>query len=235
MYSGLSIPPPFFEIGPKAYIYGARLLELARHADDASRKYDVRIIFTPQTVDIPLLAREMRNVMVFAQHMDALSVGRGMGAVLPEAIREAGAVGVMLNHVEHRIPHDLLERTIRRADQVGLATIACADTLEEAALIARMQPNVVLVESPGMIEAGGRNEQAKAEIARVNQAVWDVNPEIRVLHGAGIQSGQDVYDVIAAGAQAAGSTSGILLAKDPVAMLDEMIHAVRSAWDDMHK
>ena len=235
MYFGLSILPPFFEIGPKAYIYGARLLELARHADDASRKYDVRIILTPQTVDIPMLAREMVNVLVFAQHMDALKIGRGMGAVLPEAIREAGAVGVMLNHVEHRIPYDTIESTIRRADQVGLATIACADTIDEAALIARMQPNIVLVESPGMIETGGRDELAHAEIARINQAVWDVNPEIRVMHGAGIQSGQDVYKVIAAGALGTGSTSGILLAKDPVAMLDEMIHAVRSAWDDTHQ
>ena len=235
MYRELVITPPFFEIGPKAYLYGAEMLAFARQADAASEKYDVRIILTPQVVDIPLLARETKKVLVFAQHMDDLEVGRGVGSILPEAVRAAGAVGVLLNHVEKRLPCEVIERTIRRADTVGLATMVCADTSEDAAVIARMQPNIVLVESPALIGAGGRDEGAKKEIARINQIVWDINPEIRVLHGAGIQSGQDVYDVIAAGAQATGSTSGIILASDPAAMLDEMIHAVRSAWDDTHK
>jgi triosephosphate isomerase len=235
LYQALDIRPPFFEIGPKAYLYGSGIIPLAKQADIACQKYDVQIIFTPQTVDIPLLVRETKHILIFAQHMDELEIGRGVGSVLPEAIKAAGASGVLLNHVERRLPHDLIGRTIRRADEVGLATMVCADTIEDAAVIARMQPNIVLVESPALIGAGGRDVSAKKEIARINQVVWDVNPAIRVLHGAGIQSGQDVYDVIAAGAQATGSTSGIILAINPAVMLDEMIHAVRSAWDDTHK
>lgn len=235
MYQGLSIIPPFFEIGPKAYLYGPEMITLARLAETASNKYDVRIIFTPQTVDIALLARETKHILVFAQHMDALGIGRGTGSILPEAVKAAGAVGVLLNHVEKRISHDVIERTIRRADEVGLATMVCADTINEASIIARMQPNIVLVESPALIGEGARDKDARKEINRINQAVWDINPDIRVLHGAGIQSGQDVYDVIAAGAQATGSTSGIILAREPAVMLDEMIHAVRLAWDDTHK
>ena len=235
MYRELEITPPFFEIGPKAYLYGQEMLALARQADDASKKYDVCIIITPQTVDIPLLAGGTKNILVFAQHVDDLEIGRGIGTVLPEAIKAAGAVGVLLNHVEKRLPHAVIERTIRRADAVGLATMVCADTVEDAAVIARMQPNIILVESPALIGEGARDEGDKKEIGRINQTVWDVNPEIRVLHGAGIQSGQDVYDVIAAGAQATGSTSGIILAVDPAAMLDEMIRAVRTAWDDSHR
>ncbi len=234
MYQALMIDPPFFEIGPKAYLYGAEVLFLARQADEASLKHDVRIIFTPQVVDIPLLAHGTKNILIFAQHMDDLEIGRGVGSILPEAVKAAGAVGVLLNHVERRLSQEVIERTIRRADTVGLATMVCADTIEDAVMIARMQPNIVLVESPALIGAGGRDEFAKKEINRINQSIWDINPEIRVLHGAGIQSGQDVYDVIAAGAQATGSTSGIILAQDPPAMLDEMIHAVRSAWDDTH-
>ena len=59
----LKITPPFFEIGPKAYLYGADVLELARHADIVGKKYAVQMIITPQYVDIPLLAREMKNVL----------------------------------------------------------------------------------------------------------------------------------------------------------------------------
>jgi triosephosphate isomerase len=54
------------------------------------------------------------------------------------------------------------------------------------------------------------------------------------LHGAGISSAQDVYEIISMGAQATGSTSGIIKAKDPFAMLEEMIRAVREAWNKSH-
>jgi triosephosphate isomerase len=203
MYRGIRITPPFFEIGPKAYLYGRDLLRLARHAGRVSAKYRVQVIFTPQYVDIPLLAHRTRHLLVFAQHMDSLPVGRGIGSVLPEAVKAAGAVGVLLNHAEKKLALEELERTIRRADEVGLASMACADDLEEAVRIARMAPNIIIVESPDLI-------------------------------GGGISRGEDVYNIIAAGSQAAGSTSGILLADDPFAMLEEMIRSVRAAWDETH-
>ena len=81
MYRGITITPPFFEIGPKAYLYGKDVLKLARHADRLSAKYCVQVIFTPQYVDIPILARAVKNLLIFAQHMDSLPVGRGIGSV----------------------------------------------------------------------------------------------------------------------------------------------------------
>ncbi len=234
MYRGLKIIPPFFEIGPKAYLYGTGVLQLARHADNVSKKYDVQIIITPQTVDIPILAGEMENILVFAQHMDSLDVGRGVGSVLPEAIKAAGAVGVMLNHAEKRLAKDELERTIRRADNVGLATMVCADTLEDAVVVAHMEPNIIIAESPALIGVGKRSADDQLAIAAINEAVWRIHPDIRVLHGAGIRCGRDVYDIIARGAQGTGSTSGIILSKDPFGMLEEMVRSVREAWDKTH-
>jgi triosephosphate isomerase len=234
MYRGIQITPPFFEVGPKAYLFGSEVLELARQADKVSARYKVQIIFTPQYVDIPVLAGAVKNVLIFAQHMDDLTIGRGVGSVLPEAVKAAGAAGVLLNHAERKLPHDVLERTIRRADEVGLASMACADDLAEALEVARMAPNIIIVESPGQIGVGKRAEGDREMIARVNAAIWQVNPEIRILHGAGISSGQDVYNIISAGAQAAGSTSGIIKAINPFAMLEEMISSLRAAWDQTH-
>ena len=231
MYQGLTITPPVFEIGPKAYLYGEKMLALAKHADALSEKFQVQIIVTPQCVDIRLLAQEMKRALIFAQHMDALGVGRGVGSVLPEAVKAAGATGVLLNHAEKKLPLDVLQRTIKRADDVGLATIVCADNLEDAAVIARMEPNIIIAESPQQIGTGKRGDDDQQAITQINQIVWDINSQIRVLHGAGISCGQDVYNVIAGGAQGTGSTSGIILAKDPFAMLEEMISAVRAAWD----
>jgi triosephosphate isomerase len=234
MFRGIQITPPFFEIGPKAYLYGEECLKLARFADRISVKYGVQIIFTPQYVDIPLLAHGTRNLLVFAQHMDSLPVGRGVGSVLPEAVRAAGATGVLLNHAEKKLSLAELERTIQRADQVGLASMACADNLEQAELIARMHPNIIIAESPDQIGVGKRAANDRQIIAEINATVWAIDPEIRVLHGAGISCGQDVYDIISAGAQAAGSTSGILKAEHPFVMLEEMIRSVRTAWDNIH-
>jgi triosephosphate isomerase len=234
MYRGLKITPPFFEIGPKAYLYGKDVLELARHADKVGKKYDVQIIITPQYVDIPILARVMENVLVFAQHMDSLEVGRGVGSVLPEALKAAGAVGVLLNHAEKKLLKDELERTIKRADKIGLATMVCADTLQDAAMVAYMEPNIIIAESPDLIGVGRRDENDQLAIHRINEAVWKINPDIRVLHGAGIRCGQDVYDVIANGAQGTGSTSGIVLSNDPFGMVEEMARSVREAWNITH-
>jgi triosephosphate isomerase (TIM) len=234
MYRGLKLNPPFFEIGPKAYLYGQDSLNLALQADRLSQTYRVQVIYTPQTVDIAAIARETRNVWVFAQHMDSLEIGRGVGSVLPEAVKAAGAVGVLLNHAEKPLTPEEIRRTIRRADEVGLLSMVCAGSPEEVEQVARMEPNIVLAESPQLIGTGRRSADDREAIASINQIVWEINPEILVLHGAGISCGQDVYEIIAAGAQATGSTSGILKAQDPYAMLAEMIRAVREAWDKTH-
>jgi triosephosphate isomerase len=230
----IGITPPFFEIGPKAYVFGEDVLVLARHADALARAHDVQIIITPQYVDIPPVAREMESVLVFAQHMDALEPGRGVGSVLPEAIKAAGAVGVLLNHVEKRLARPELIRTMRRAMAIGLATMVCADDDADAVTIARLGPDVIIVESPGGIASGTRRSDYRT-VATTNEAIWSVDPTIRVLHGAGITSAQDVYDVVAAGAQGTGSSSAIVTAADPRRVLEEMIRSVRLAWDSAHR
>jgi triosephosphate isomerase len=141
---------------------------------------------------------------------------------------------VLLNHAEKKLSMDELQRTMKRAGEVGLATMVCADNLEQAVTIAKLQPRIIIAESPELIGVGKRGQNDQQTISGTNRAVWDINPEIRVLHGAGISCGQDVYEVIAAGAQATGSTSGIIKAPDPFAMLEEMISAVRAAWDHTH-
>lgn len=234
MYRGIQITPPFFEIGPKAYAYGRDVVDLARHADSLSRKHRVQVILTPQYTDIPAVAAVVQRVLVFAQHMDPLEPGRGVGSVLPEAVRAAGAVGVLLNHVEKRLPRDVLAQTIRRADQVGLATMVCADDARDAVAIAELEPNAIIVEAPVLIAGGRRDSDERQAIAAINQAIWRVDPEIRVLHGAGITGARDVYDVMSAGAQGTGSSSAIFGARDPLAMLEEMITSVREAWDATH-
>lgn len=232
MYKDFKIKPPFFEIGPKAYLYGEEMLKLAKVIDKVAMKYDVDILVTPQYTDIRLLADNTERILVFAQHMDYLPVGRGLGSVLPEAVKAAGAVGVMLNHAEKKLTPDVVEKTIRRADEVGLATIVCADTVEELTAIARLSPNLLVAEPTELIGTGKTSDADY--VKETIEMVRKINPKIMVLQGAGIKNGQDVYNTIKLGAQATGSTSGILKAADPYAMVEEMIYSLRKAWDELH-
>ena len=232
MYKDFKIKAPFFEVGPKAYLYGERMLKLAKAIDRVAIKYDVDIIVTPQYTDIKLLADNTERILVFAQHMDYLPVGRGLGSVLPEAVKAAGAVGVMLNHAEKKLTMEEIEKTIARADEVGLATIVCADTVEELKAIAKLSPNLLVAEPTELIGTGTTSDANY--VTETIRTVREINPDIMVLQGAGISNGEDVYNTIKLGAQATGSTSGIIKAADPEAMVEEMISALRRAWDELH-
>ena len=232
MYKGLKIKPPFFEIGPKAFIYGEEMLRLAKVIDKTAMKYDADIIVTPQYTDISLLANNTERIFVFAQHMDSLYPGRGLGSVLPEAVKAAGAVGVMLNHAEKPLSPEVLEQTIKRADEVGLGTIVCADTVENVKNIAKMAPNIIVAEPTELIGTGTTSDSSY--VTETIKMVEAINPDIMVLQGAGISNGQDVYNTIKLGAQATGTTSGIMKSDHPYEMVEEMIYNLRKAWDELH-
>lgn len=235
MYTGINLKLPLFEIGPKAYLYGKEVLKLAKAADRISKKYGVSIIFTPQYVDIPRVAEVTDNLFVFAQHMDSLEIGVGVGSVLPEALKVAGATGTLLNHAERRINLSKIHRTIKRADEVGLATAVCADSCEEAAAIAHLNPNIIIAEPPELIGTAKSVGKWQGEfISKTVTMIKKINSKIIVLAGAGIRTADDVREVIKLGADATGSTSGILKAKNPVEKMEDMIKALKEVWLETH-
>ena len=230
MYKGCTIKPPFFEIGPKQYAYGKDILRLALLADAASKKYDVDIIFTTPYCDIRMVAEATERIHVFAPHMDNIPVGRGLTNILPESVKAAGAEGVMLNHVERPLGTAELYETIKRADELGLATIVCSDSIAEAKAVAQFNPNIITCEPAELIGTG--KVAGTDYITASVEAVKGVNPDIYVLTAAGVSCGAHVYQNIFGGADATGTSSGLMKAPDWAAMVDEMIGAVRKAWDD---
>ena len=227
-----TIKAPFFEIGPKSYLYGQDVIDLAIAADAASEKYDVDIIFTTPIVELARVKAATKRIHVFAPHMDPIYPGRGLADVLPESLVAAGAEGVMLNHVEKPLGLHVLKQTIERADEVGLTTIVCTDSCMEAAMVAKLRPNIIVAEPSELIGTGV--SCGPEYVAAATNAVKDVDPDILVLTAAGIANGEAVYNTIIAGADATGSSSGVAKAADRAAMVDEMIAAVRKAWDERH-
>ena len=232
MYSNYKIRAPYFEIGPKCFMWGERMLRLAKAVDEIAAEYDLDVIITPQYADIRMIAENTSHIHVYAQHMDYLRPGRGLGSVLPESIKEAGAVGVMLNHAEKKLTLDEIEKTIARADEVGLATIVCADSVREIEAVAKLSPNLIVAEPTELIGTGVTSDMGY--VRDTIEAVRRINPDIIVLQGAGISTPDDVARVIRAGALATGCTSGVMRAADPEAAARAMLSTLRAVWNEVH-
>lgn len=227
------IRTPFFEVGIKNYIYGNEVLRFALAADTASKKYDVDVLFIAPYTEIRRIAEQTERLIVIAPYMDTLRPGRGMAEVLPEALKASGAKGVVINHCERPMTLSAIKATIDRANELDMLTFACADSIAETKAIAQLCPDIINPEPTELIGSGSASDMAY--VKEVIRAVKEINPKILVEQAAGITTGQQVYDFIIAGSEAAGASSGILRAKDPYQMLDEMIYHVKKARDDMIK
>ena len=217
---------PFLIVNPKAYLGGADTLRLALLTDELAGEFDIDVIFTAQHAYLVEIARRTSHLMITAQHMDPITPGRGMGHALPEALAEAGATAVVLNHAEHPLTLAQLDATMRRADELGLATIVCADSERQCRAVAQLGPKVMICEPTASIGTGTMD--AGDYIERTTRAVKEVDPRILVIQAAGVTSGADITRVLEQGADGSGGTSGIVAAPDWRAVLVDMLHALKS-------
>lgn len=216
---------PFLIVNPKAYLGGADTLRLALLTDELAGDFDIDVIFTSQQAYLVEIARRTAHLMITAQHMDPIHPGRGMGHVLPEALAEAGATAVVLNHAEYPLTLAQLDATMRRADEVGMATIVCADTERQCRAVAQLGPKVMICEPSANIGTGTMDTGDYIE--RTTRAVKEIDPSILVIQAAGVTSGKDITRVLQQGADGSGGTSGIVAAPDWRAVLVDMFTALK--------
>lgn len=232
MLKDYKISEPFFEYGPKCYMYGKTLVKMAKGLEKLAKKYKVNVILDIPDTEIYNVAKNVNSkyVHIYTQHMDSIPVGRGMGRTLPEAVKEAGAVGVMLNHAERKLTLEEIEKAIKRADELGLATMVCADSIEEVKAISKLAPNILVAEPTELIGTGKPAD--KEYVDEVIKVIKEINPNIKPFPSAGISKGEDCYNIIKAGSSASGCSSAIAKAENPLKLAEEMISAVRRAYDE---
>lgn len=215
---------PFLIVNPKAYLGGAETLRLARLTDELAASFGVDVLFTAQHVDLRMVAENTTRLCVTAQHMDPIVPGRGMGLILPESLVEAGARAVVLNHAEHPLPLGVLDATMTRAREVGLATVVCADSDAQCRAIATMGPEVMICEPTSAIGSG--QMEAGDYVERTTRIVKEVDPSILVIQAAGVSGAADITRVLDQGADGSGGTSGIVRHPDWRQVLTEMFTAI---------
>lgn len=209
------------------------MIKLALAADAAAEKFDIDVLFIAPYTEIRTVAEQTKRLIVIAPYMDPIYPGRGMADVLPEAVKAAGAKGVVINHCERPMSLSSVKKTIERAAELDMLSFVCADTIAEAQAIALLHPDIINPEPTELIGSGEASSMSYVlESIRMIKAI---DPVILVEQAAGITKGRQVYEFIMAGAEGTGASSGICTAVDPCATAWEMISQVRAAIDDLKK
>ena len=215
---------PFLIVNPKSYLYGEDSLALATAADRTAAETGLQIYCTCPYTDIRMIREQTKHIIVCAQSMDSLTPGRGMGRILGESLKAAGAEAVFLNHAENPKTLSELNASILRAKELGLITIVCADSVTEAKAVACMDPDIVLAEPTSLIGTGTTADDSY--ITETVDALHAINPDVLVIIASGISTAEDCYNVIRLGADGTGATSGILNAPSPADRIREMADAI---------
>lgn len=198
---------------------GGKAIGLAKVCQEVAKETGVEIIAVVQAADIFRLASKI-SLPVWAQHVDDIAFGPNTGQVLPETILAAGARGTILNHSENKLPIQVIGSIIARCKNLGLKTLACTESVEEAKEIAEFEPDFLAYEPPEFI--GSRTTSVStAKPGVIKDFVKEVKG-IPILVGAGVHSQEDVRVAIKLGAVGVLVATDIVLAKDPKRELLEL-------------
>lgn len=226
----MKIRTPFLVVNPKSYLYGKLSLDLALAADKIAKETGIEMFFTCPFADIRYISENTTNVIVTAQHMESLKPGRGMGHVLPESLKEAGAKAVFLNHAENPMTVAQLSKTIERARELDIKTIVCADSVSEAVALSKFNPDIILAEPTELIGTGKTADNSY--VIETTEKIREMSPNTLVMIASGVTTAEDVYNVIKLGADGTGGTNGILGAPDPKKRIEEWAEAMVRAIKD---
>jgi len=221
---------PFLIVNPKSYLYGQESLELAKAADKTAAETGLQIYFTCPFADIRLIRENTSHIIVCAQSMDPLTPGRGMGHVLPESLKAAGADAVFLNHAENPKTVADLSACINRAKELDMITVVCADSTKEAAAVACLGADIVLAEPTDLIGTGKTADDSY--VTETVEALHKINPDVLVMIASGVSTAADCYNVVRLGADGTGATSGILNAPDRAVCVQEWAEAIVKAYKE---
>jgi triosephosphate isomerase len=205
---------------------GKKAVKLSKIADEVSIEFGVNIGVAPQLTDIRSIA-ETVSIPVFAQHIDPIAPGSSTGHVLLEAVKEAGAVGTLINHSERRLKLCDIETIVSKTREAGLFSVVCTNNAAVSAAAAALKPDVVSLEPPELIGTGISVCKAKPEVVTDTVArIKHVNPDVVILCGAGITKGEDVTAALRLDTMGVLVASGIVKAKDPRKVLMEFTEAI---------
>ena len=225
----MKVETPVIIVNFKTYLEstGQNSVALAKAAERAAKETGASIVVAPQFADIASVANAV-EIPVFSQHLDPIKPGSYTGHVLAESIKEAGAVGTLINHSERQLKLSEIESIISVCREKDLVPCVCANNPAVSAAVAAMRPGIVSIEPPELIGTGVAVSKAQPQVVTdtVNR-VRQINRTVTILCGAGISQSEDVATALKLGTQGVLVASGIVKAKDPYIILRAFADAMK--------
>lgn len=221
---------PIIIVNFKTYMEatGKRAVELAKKAEKVSNETKVHVGVAPQLADLAAVAASVK-IPVFAQHVDPVKPGGYTGHVLVESVKEAGAVGTLINHSELQLRLSDIDQIINIMRENHMFSVVCANNPSISMAAATLKPDMIAIEPPELIGTGIPVSKAQPEIVTGTvKLVREVNKRVTILCGAGISRGEDVAAALKLGTQGVLVASGIVKAKDPYTIMHEFAEAAKS-------
>lgn len=204
-----------FVINCKNYeeIAGKEIIKFVKIAEKISKKYKVKIAVCPPQHLIGLVTNS--SIPIFAQHVDDSKIGSTTGYIIPELLKKSKVKGSLINHSEHRIPSNEIEKLVLKLKELKMISIVCVRDIAEVKKYAKMNPDYIAIEPPELIGSGKAVSTEKPElIEKAANVVENASNNTKLLCGAGIVSGQDVAKAVELGSKGILVASGIVKAKD---------------------
>ena len=205
---------------------GKKAVKLSKIAEEVSMESGVNVGVAPQFADIASIADAV-SIPVFSQHIDSITPGSFTGHILLESVKEAGAVGTLINHSERRLKMFDIEAIVTKTRESGMVSVVCTNNAAVSAAAAALKPDMIAVEPPELIGTGIPVSKSKPEVVSGTvELVKRINPDVVTLCGAGITRGEDVTAALKLGTEGVLVASGIVKAKDPRKILLEFTEAI---------
>jgi triosephosphate isomerase len=219
-----AIEKPLIILNFKCYgeSIGENAIKLAKVAEKVSESVGISIIVVPTFVDLQRVASEV-SIPVFSQHIDPIDLGSHTGFIPPEAVKQAGATGTLVNHSERRLLMSDVDAAVSRARDVGLQTCVCTNNASVSAAAAALSPAMVAIEPPELIGSGRSVSKTKPEVVMSTvELIRKINDDVIILCGAGITTGEDARAAIKLGTDGILLASAFTKASDPTRVLLEL-------------
>ncbi len=216
---------PLILVNLKTYREGTgnRAHMIANAAQLVAKESGVAIGVAPSYIDLHPLCHHF-SIPIYAQHVDGCEPGANTGHITVDAIRTAGAAGSLVNHSERRLTLAEIEASVRGLRANKLISVVCSNNETTSAGAAALSPDYVAIEPPELIGSGVSVSKANPEIIRRSvAAVHAVSPRVRVLTGAGIQSGDCVRIAVDLGTDGVLLASSVVKSKEPDAVLRDLV------------
>ncbi|MFH1561466.1 MAG: triose-phosphate isomerase [Patescibacteria group bacterium] len=207
--------------------FGEKVFALAEACYSVAKASGIDIIPVVSAIDLRAVKQKFSGP-VWVQSADPFLSGAHTGWISPQALVEAGADGILLNHSEHRLPPGIVNKTLSlvNKNKLKLETMVCFKSQGQArGWIKKTKSDFVAYEPPELIGGDVSVSQAKPELIK---KIAMILPKHKLVVGAGVKNGDDVSKALKLGAVGVLVSSGVVKAKDPKKILTELANAFKN-------